>query len=135
MSISSYIIMSSSMCIMKKENTIFLIQKSSKNVFVNFLIIKNKEYLTEENSCFVIFTSYLNKHLCRHCKFPNECPFLSLREVLIKFFGCEEGPSFEGGIHLGQGAVSDNYSMYKLIVILYSFYCNLKSNLISLMSE
>ena len=29
--------------------------------------------------------------------------------MLFKFFSCKEGPSFEGGIHLGWGAVSDNY--------------------------
>ena len=36
---------------------IFLIQKSLQNVFVNFLITKNKEYLTKENS--FILTNYL----------------------------------------------------------------------------
>ena len=46
-----------------------------QNVFVNFLIIKNKDYLTEENFCFVILTNYLNERLCRHCKFSNEQPF------------------------------------------------------------
>ena len=29
--------------------------------------------------------------------------------MLIKFFSCEKGCSFEGGIHLGQGPLSDNY--------------------------
>ena len=56
---------------------------------VNFLIIKNKEYLTEENSFFVIPTNYLNERLCRHCKFPNEHPFPGLRGALVKFFSCE----------------------------------------------
>ena len=42
-------------------------------MFVNFLSIKNKEYLTGEN--FVIHTNYLNQRLCRHCKFPNERSF------------------------------------------------------------
>ena len=50
---------------------------------VNFLIIKNKEYLTEENSCFVILTNYLNERLCKHCKFPNELPFPGLSGALI----------------------------------------------------
>ena len=27
----------------------------------------------------------------------------------LNFFSCKEGRSFEGGIHLGRGAVSDNY--------------------------
>ena len=47
-------------------------------MFVNFFIIKNKEYLTGENSCFVILTSYLNEPRSRHCKFPNERLFSSL---------------------------------------------------------
>ena len=42
--------------------------------------MKNKEYLTEENSCLVILTYYLNERLCRHCKFPNERPFPGLRK-------------------------------------------------------
>ena len=29
--------------------------------------------------------------------------------VLIKFFSCEEGHSFEAGVHLGWGALSENY--------------------------
>ena len=29
--------------------------------------------------------------------------------ALIKFFCCEEGRSFEGDVHLGRGALSDNY--------------------------
>ena len=59
------------------------------NVFANFLIIK-KQRISRENSCSVILTNYVNEHLCRHCKFPNECPFPGLRGVLIKFFSCEE---------------------------------------------
>ena len=62
----------------------FMVDKQSlMNVFVNFLIIKNKECLAEENSCFVIPTNYLNECLCRHCTFPNEYPFPGLRGALI----------------------------------------------------
>ena len=57
-------------------------------MFVNFLIIKNKEYLTEENYCFVILTNYLNERLCRHCKFPKEHPSPGL-----------SGRSFKAGTH------------------------------------
>ena len=77
-------------------------------------IKKNKKYLTEENYCLVILTDYLNKRLWRHCKFPNERPFPGLRGTLIyagaliKLFSCEEGRSFEGGVHLGRNALSDN---------------------------
>ena len=87
-------------------------------MFVNFLI-KNKEYLTEENSCFVILTNYMNKRLCRHCKCGNERPFPELRGVLIeagaliKFFSCEKGRSLEGGVHLDRGALSDNYDIQR----------------------
>ena len=111
MSISLSVTISSSVSITKKENMIFLIYKSLQNVFVNFLIIKNKEYLTEKNSSFVILTNYLNERFCRHCKFPNERPLPGLRWALIKFFSYEEGRSFEGGVHLGRGAVSDNYGI------------------------
>ena len=31
--------------------------------------------------------------------------------ALIKFFSCKEGRSFERSIHLGRGAVSDNYGI------------------------
>lgn len=31
--------------------------------------------------------------------------------MLIKFFNCEEGCSFEGGVHLGLGALSNNYGI------------------------
>ena len=81
-------------------------------MFVNFLI-KNKEYLTEENSCFVILTNYMNKRLCRHCRFGNERPFPDLRGVLIKFFSCEKGRSLERGAHLDRGALSDNYDIQR----------------------
>ena len=37
------------------------------------------EYLTEENSCFVILTNYLNECIGRHSKFPNEHSFPGLR--------------------------------------------------------
>ena len=90
MSISSSTTMSGSMSITKKKNTILLIQKLLQNVFVNFLIIKNKENMTEENSCFVILTNYLNERLCRHCKFPNERPFPGLK-------GEFDGGSFKRG--------------------------------------
>ena len=79
--------------------------------------MKNKEYLTEENSCFVILTNHLNERLCRHYKFPNVRPFPGLRGPLIlagafiKFFSCEEGRSFEGGVHLGRDPLSDNYGL------------------------
>ena len=58
------------------------------------VIIKNKGYLTEENSCFVMFTNYLNEHLCRLCKFPNERTFPSL-----------SGRSFKPGRSLSFSAV------------------------------
>ena len=32
--------------------------------------------------------------------------------ALIKFFICEEGRSFEGSVHLGPGALSNNYGMF-----------------------
>ena len=64
-------------------------------MFVNFLILKNKEYLTEEDSCFVILTKYMNERFCRHCKFPNELPFPNLR-----------GPSFKLGRSLKFSAVN-----------------------------
>ena len=32
-----------------------------------------------------------------------------IARVLIKFFSCEEGHSFKGGVHLGRGDLSDNY--------------------------
>ena len=57
----------------------------------------------------------MNECLLRHFKFPNEHAFPCLRGApiragaLIKFFSCEEGHSFEGGVHLGRGAYSDNY--------------------------
>ena len=63
-------------------------------MFVNFLTIKNKEYLTEGNSCFVILTNYLNERFCRHCKFPNERLFPDLR-----------GDSFKPGRSLHFSAV------------------------------
>ena len=47
-----------------------------------FPYYKNKEYLTEENSCFIILTKILNECLCRHCKFPNEHHFLGLTGAL-----------------------------------------------------
>ena len=37
------------------------------------------------------------------------------RWALIKFFSCREGRSFEGGIHSGRGAVSDNYGNAALL--------------------
>ena len=103
-------------------------------MFVNFLITKNIEYLTEENSCFVILTNYLNEHICRHLKFPSERPFPSLKEeliqtrALIKFFSCEEGRSLnfsavkrgahsKEGVHLVWGALSDNYSMSPFVLL------------------
>ena len=33
-----------------------------------------------------------------------------LSRALIKFFSCKEGHSFEGGVHLGRGTISVNYS-------------------------
>ena len=71
------------------------------------LHLQNKEYLTEENSCFVIRTDYLNEGLCRHCNFPNECPFPGLSGSVIKFLAVKRG------IYLGRGALSDNYSTVK----------------------
>ena len=53
-------------------------------MIVNFLIIKNKEYLTEENSCFVILTNYLNKHFSWYCKFLNKSLFPGLRGHSLK---------------------------------------------------
>ena len=78
------------------------------------------EYLTEENSCFVILTNYLNECIGRHSKFPNEHSFPGLREgrgrwrsfkpeCLLIFFSCEEGCSFKGDVYLSWGALSDNY--------------------------
>ena len=51
-------------------------------IFVNFLILKNKVYLTEENSCFVILRNYLNERLCRHCKFPHVYYLLQLSDIV-----------------------------------------------------
>ena len=45
----------------------------------------------------------------------NERPFPGLRGALVKFFSSEEGRSFKGGVHLGRGALSDNYGL-ELIV-------------------
>ena len=67
-------------------------------MLVNFFIIK-KQYMTEENSCFVILTNYLNERVCRHFKFPNERPFSGLRE------GGREGDSFKPGRLLNFSAV------------------------------
>ena len=71
---------------------------------VNFLIRKNKRHLTEEKSCFVILTNYLNERLRRHCK----------GGALIKYFSCEEGHLFERGVHSDWGALSDNYGKSSL---------------------
>ena len=35
--------------------------------------------------------------------------------ALIKFFSSEEGRSFEGGIYLGRGALSDNYGLQLIV--------------------
>ena len=48
-----------------------------------FHYYKKQRYLTKENSCFVILTNYMNERLCRHCKFPNGCPFPGLTGALI----------------------------------------------------
>ena len=73
-------------------------------LYVKFPIIKSKEYLTEENSCFVVLTKYLNERLNRHCRFPNERPFPGLRGAfiwagtLIKYFSCEGGFVWVGAL-------------------------------------
>ena len=82
--------------------------------------MKNKEYLTEENSCLVILTYYLNERLCRHCKFPNERPFPGLRKGWrgvgggvgrsLSFSAVEKGAHSKGD-HLGRDNLSDNYGM------------------------
>ena len=35
--------------------------------------------------------------------------------MLIKIFSCEEGRPFKGSVHLGRGAVSDNYGISLVI--------------------
>ena len=82
-------------------------------MFANFLIIKNKEYLTEENSSSFILASNVDERLYKHCKCPNEQPFPCLRGALI-ILSYEEGRSFKGDVHLGWGALSDNYGIYNL---------------------
>ena len=54
-------------------------------MLVNFLVLKSKEYLTEGDSCFAIFTKYLNVRLCRHFKFSNEHPFPGFRGRSLNF--------------------------------------------------
>ena len=81
-------------------------------MFVNFFIIKHKEYLTEENSCFVIFTNWVTLQALQISKWAPCSLFegsTDLSQALIKFFSCKQGRSFEGGVHLGQAAPSDNY--------------------------
>ena len=76
-----------------------------------------KEYLTEENSCFVILSTYLNERLCRHCKFPDECPFPGLGGRSLKpgcsfNFSAVKRSAHLKGVHLGRGALSDNYGKW-----------------------
>ena len=65
------------------------------------------EYLTEENSCFVILTNYLNECIGRHSKFPNEHSFPGLRggggrwrsfkpECLLIFLAVKRGAHSKG---------------------------------------
>ena len=85
--------------------------------------------MTEENTCFVIL-NYLNEHLYRHCKCPNERPFPVLRdgsegrggrgEAVSFKLGCslhfsarKRGAQSKGAFNLGRGDLSENYSILK----------------------
>ena len=85
-------------------------------MFVNFLIIKNKENLTEENSHFVLQTIWMSAS-ADIANFQMSAPFLvwggaHLSRVLIKFVSYEERRSFEGGLYSGRDALSDNYGIH-----------------------
>ena len=45
--------------------------------------------------------------------FQMSAPFLVRGGALIKLFSCGEGRSFEGDVHLGRGALSDNHGILK----------------------
>ena len=53
----------------------------------------------------------------------------------LDYFSCEEGRSFEGGFHLGQGAFSDNYGTFlnaknlSLLWLIMFRHCRLKTYL------
>ena len=103
---------------------------SQDKKFVCDKYLKLNVYIIEKAlvSSFLQTVCYLNERLYRHFEFPNEhkFPFLiwgggRLIETgaHIKFFSCEEGRSFEGGVHVDWGAPRNNYGICNMIEVIY----------------
>ena len=78
-------------------------------MFVNFLIIK-KQIKSDRRKLLFRHPYKLSERVPLQTLQISEWALLSwFEEALIKFFSCKEGRSLQEGVHLGRGAVSDNY--------------------------
>ena len=69
------------------------------------------------------FTKYWAFYIFLYISVISSHPCTYLSRALIEFFKCEEGRSFEGGVHLGRGALSGNYGiLFNFIGIFATYY-------------